>query len=129
VDFVGEIDETTKSAFLGDSLALLFPIDWPEPFGLVMIEAMACGTPVIAFDSGAAREVVDDGLTGQVVNTVDEAISAVPQVLALDRKNVRRRFEKRFSASRMAADYLKVNRGLLRSESHPAPRPLVPASA
>jgi glycosyltransferase involved in cell wall biosynthesis len=129
VDFVGEIDETTKSAFLGDSLALLFPIDWPEPLGLVMIEAMACGTPVIAFDSGAAREVVDDGLTGQVVNTVDEAISAVPQVLALDRKNVRRRFEKRFSASRMAADYLKVNRGLLRSESHPAPRPLVPASA
>jgi glycosyltransferase involved in cell wall biosynthesis len=104
VDFVGEIDETTKSAFLGDSLALLFPIDWPEPFGLVVIEAMACGTPVIAFDMGAAREVVDDWLTGQVVNTVDEAISAVPQVLALDRKNVRRRFEKRFSASRMAAD-------------------------
>jgi len=94
-----------------------------------MLEAMACGTPVIAFDRGAAREVVDDGATGQVVNTVDEATSAVPQVLALDRANVRRQFEKRFSASRMAADYLKIYRGLLRSTSHPSPRRLVPATA
>jgi glycosyltransferase involved in cell wall biosynthesis len=129
VDFIGEIDETTKAALLRDSLALLFPIDWPVPFGLVMLAAMACGTPVIAFDKGAAREVVDDGVTGQVVNTVDEAISAVPQVLALDRAKVRRQFEKRFSVSRMAADYLKVYRRLLRSASHPSPHGLVPASA
>jgi len=129
IEFIGEIDEKTKAAFLGDSLALLFPLDWPEPFGLVMIEAMACGTPVIACDRGATREVVDDGVTGQVVNTVDDAISAVPQILALDRASVRRRFERRFSASRMAADYLKVYRGLLRSESHPTPRHLIPAPA
>ena len=129
VDFIGEIDEKAKAALLGDSLALLFPIDWPEPFGLVMIEAMACGTPVIAFDKGAAREVVDDGVTGQVVDTADEAVRALPQILALDRAKVRRQFEKRFSAFRMAADYLRVYRGLLRSESHPSPDHLVPASA
>jgi glycosyltransferase involved in cell wall biosynthesis len=114
---------------LRDSLAVLFPINWPEPFGLVMIEAMACGTPVIAFDRGAVREVVDDGVTGQVVNRVDEAVSALPQVLALDRAKVRRQFEKRFSAARMATDYLKVYRGLLRSTSQPSPHRLVPASA
>lgn len=129
MDFIGEIDETIKAALLGESLALLSPIDWPEPFGLAMIEAMACGTPVIAFDRGAARQVVDDGVTGQVVSTVDEAISAVPQVRVLDRANVRRQFEKRFSASRMAADYLKVYRALLRSANHPSPHRLVPASA
>jgi glycosyltransferase involved in cell wall biosynthesis len=129
VDFIGEIDEKIKAALLSDSLALLFPINWPEPFGLVMIEAMACGTPVIAFDRGAAREVVDDGITGQVVNTVDEATSALPQVLALNRANVRRQFEKRFSAARMAADYLKVYRGLLRSTSQPSPHHVVPATA
>jgi glycosyltransferase involved in cell wall biosynthesis len=129
VDFIGEIDETAKAALLRDSLAVLFPINWPEPFGLVMIEAMACGTPVIAFDRGAVREVVDDGVTGQVVNRVDEAVSALPQVLALDRAKVRRQFEKRFSAARMATDYLKVYRGLLRSTSQPSPHRLVPASA
>jgi glycosyltransferase involved in cell wall biosynthesis len=128
---VGEIDEPTKATFLGESLALLFPIDWPEPFGLVMIEAMACGTPVLAFDKGAAREVVDDGVTGLVVQSVDEAISALAQVLALDRARVRRRFEERFSASRMAADYVRIYERLRdysgscheQGELHPLPDP------
>ena len=127
IEFIGQIDETTKPTFLGDSLALLFPVDPPEPFGLAIIEAMACGTPVIAFDRGSVQEVVDNGVTGRVVRTLEEAISAVPQVLALDRAGVRRRFEKRFSASHMADDYLNVYCGLLRSVTSPAPGRPVPA--
>lgn len=106
VEFVGEIDEARKTSFLGEAAALLFPIDWPEPFGLVMIEAMACGTPVLAFRRGSVPEVIEVGLTGAVVDTVDEAIADLPSVLKLDRARVRRRFEERFTARRMTLDYL-----------------------
>ncbi|TYO67451.1 glycosyltransferase family 4 protein [Bradyrhizobium hipponense] len=112
VEYVGEIDERTKGAFLGDAAALLFPIDWPEPFGLVVIEAMACGTPVLAFRCGSVPEIVEPGATGVVVDTVDEAVNAVPRVIALNRRDVRRRFEERFSASRMAGDYIGVYHSL-----------------
>src|SRR5208337_1340774 len=98
--------------FLGEALALLFPIDWPEPFGLVMIEAMACGTPVLAFRRGSVPEIIDDGVTGRIVDTMEEALAALPQVLALDRRAVRRRFEERFSAARMARDYVGIYRML-----------------
>jgi glycosyltransferase involved in cell wall biosynthesis len=113
VEYIGEIDERRKPAFLGDARALLFPIDWPEPFGLVMIEAMACGTPVLAFRCGSVPEVVDDGVTGWTVGSMAEAMAALPRVLALDRARVRRRFEERFTVARMARDYLKVYEQLL----------------
>jgi glycosyltransferase involved in cell wall biosynthesis len=112
VEFVGEINDRDKARFLGDALALLFPIDWPEPFGLVMIEAMACGTPVLGFRRGSVPEIIDDRLTGRVVTTVDEAIRALPEVIRLDRRAVRRRFEERFSAQRMAKEYLDVYRSV-----------------
>jgi len=95
----------------------LFPIDWPEPFGLVMIEVMACGTPVLAFRHGSVPEVIDQGVTGAIVNTVDEAVRMLPQVLALDRRTVRRRFEQRFSSMRMATDYIALYRSLLKQAS------------
>jgi glycosyltransferase involved in cell wall biosynthesis len=113
VEFIGEINERSKTEFLGEAQALLFPIDWPEPFGLVMIEAMACGTPVLAFRQGSVSEIVDQGVTGAIVATVDEAIRMLPQVLALDRRAVRRRFEQRFSSARMATDYVALYRSLL----------------
>jgi glycosyltransferase involved in cell wall biosynthesis len=106
VEFIGEIRDDQKGTFLGDALALLFPIDWPEPFGLAVIEAMANGTPVIAFGRGAVPEIVDHGVTGFIVNNVDEAVDAIPLAKALDRNAVRRRFEERFSVERMARDYL-----------------------
>ncbi len=108
VEFVGEVDERGKTKFLGEARALLFPIDWPEPFGLVMIEAMACGTPVLAFRHGSVPEVVEDGVTGRIVGSMEEAIAAAPQVLAMDRRKVRRRFEERFTAERMARDYVDL---------------------
>ena len=110
VEFVGEVDERSKTKFLGEARALLFPIDWPEPFGLVMIEAMACGTPTLAFRHGSVPEVIDDGVTGRVVDTMPEAIAAMTEVLALDRRLVRRRFEERFTAARMAHDYVDLYR-------------------
>ena len=113
MEFIGEINERQKADFLGDARALLFPIAWPEPFGLVMIEAMACGTPVLAFRNGSAPEVVDDGVTGYVVDSVDEAICNIGSLLALDRGRVRRRFEERFTAARMARDYVAIYRQLL----------------
>ena len=91
VEFVGEINDRHKERFLGDALALLFPIDWPEPFGLVMIEAMACGTPVLGFGCGSVPEVIDDHLTGRVVASVDEAIRVLPEVVRMDRRAGRRR--------------------------------------
>jgi len=113
VEFIGEINEQQKNEFLGEALALLFPIHWPEPFGLVMVEAMACGTPVLAFRAGSVPEVVDDGVTGVVVDDLEQGIAALPRVLALDRRAVRRRFEERFSVNRMAKNYLAVYRSLL----------------
>jgi glycosyltransferase involved in cell wall biosynthesis len=108
VEFIGEIDEERKSEFLGDAQALLFPIDWPEPFGLVLIEAMSCGTPCIAWRAGSVPEVVDQGVTGFVVDSLDAAVDAVRRISMLDRHAVRARFEQRFSAQRMARDYLDV---------------------
>ncbi|WIM09112.1 glycosyltransferase family 4 protein [Enhydrobacter sp.] len=112
VEFVGEINEHQKADFLGNARALLFPIDWPEPFGLVTIEAMACGTPVIAFRAGAVPEVVDDGLTGFVVRNVDQAVDAVTRLHTIDRRRVRAVFEHRFTVERMARDYLAIYGGL-----------------
>jgi glycosyltransferase involved in cell wall biosynthesis len=116
VEFVGEINERAKTEFLGNASALLFPVDWPEPFGLVMIEAMACGTPILAFDCGSVPEIVDQGLTGYIVSSIEEAVEALPKVLALDRHKIRARFEERFSAARMARDYVKLYRLLRRQE-------------
>jgi len=115
VEFIGEINEHQKTQFLGGARALLFPVDWPEPFGLSMIEAMACGTPVLAFRCGSVPEIIDDGATGAIVETMEEAIAALPRVISLDRKKVRQRFEQRFSATRMAKDYVGVYRSLLQS--------------
>ena len=108
IDFVGEIGDGEKGAFLGDAAALLFPIDWPEPFGLALIEAIANGTPVIAFRRGSVPEIVDDGATGFIVDSLDEAVAAVPLAKALDRGAIRRHFEERFSVERMARDYLAL---------------------
>jgi glycosyltransferase involved in cell wall biosynthesis len=117
VEFIGEINEREKAKFLGEARALLFPVDWPEPFGIVMIEAMACGTPVLAFRCGSVPEIVENGVTGQIVDAEEEAIRQLPGVLALDRRAVRRRFEQRFSATRMAKDYLQVYRTLMKRPS------------
>lgn len=113
VTFVGEIDDRRKADFLGNARALLFPIDWPEPFGLVMIEAMACGTPVIAFRSGSVPEVIDDGRSGFIVDSESAAIAALGRIGTLKRAEVRRCFEERFSAGRMARDYVGVYRQLI----------------
>jgi glycosyltransferase involved in cell wall biosynthesis len=102
----GEVDDDAKRQFLAGAAALLFPIDWPEPFGLVMIEAMACGTPVIAFSSGSVPEVIDEGITGFVVSGEAEAIQAIGRLAELDRRRVRRHFEKRFTTTRVAQEYL-----------------------
>jgi glycosyltransferase involved in cell wall biosynthesis len=132
VEFIGEINERSKTEFLGEAQALLFPIDWPEPFGLVMIEAMACGTPVLAFRNGSVSEIVDQGVTGAIVNTMEEAVLMLPRVLALDRRVVRRRFEERFSSARMATDYVALYGSLLKRPSisereitAPMPRPIL----
>jgi glycosyltransferase involved in cell wall biosynthesis len=114
VEFIGEIGEKGKNEFLGGARALLFPIDWEEPFGLVMIEALACGTPVIAFRRGSVPEIIEHGLTGFVVDTVDEAVAAARRIDTLSRLQCRERFERRFTSARMAADYLTVYRRLLK---------------
>ena len=107
VEFIGEVGEREKTEFLGRATALLFPIDWPEPFGLVMIEAMACGTPVVAWRCGSVPEIVEDGVTGFVVNTEADAVEALGQVGRLDRQRNRQTFERRFAARRMAEDYVR----------------------
>jgi glycosyltransferase involved in cell wall biosynthesis len=114
-EFIGEITEDQKSDFLGNAAALLFPIDWPEPFGLVVIEAMACGTPVIAWDHGSVPELIEHGVSGFIVRSEEEAVAAVDRVSALDRRAVRRAFERRFTAASMARNYLKLYRGLIRT--------------
>jgi glycosyltransferase involved in cell wall biosynthesis len=108
LEWVGEISDQQKNEFLGNAYALLFPIDWPEPFGLVMIEAMACGTPVIAYESGSVPEVMEDGITGFVVSELDEAAEAIGRIANLSRARCREVFEKRFTATRMADDYMEV---------------------
>jgi glycosyltransferase involved in cell wall biosynthesis len=108
VETIGEIGEGEKSAFLGNARALVFPITWPEPFGLVMIEAMACGTPVIAWRNGSVPEVIEHGVTGFIIDSVEEGIEAVERVKDLDRAKIRERFEQRFSVERMANDYVSL---------------------
>ncbi|CAL1240057.1 glycosyltransferase family 4 protein [Candidatus Methylocalor cossyra] len=108
VEFIGEVNEQEKNELLGHAWALLFPIDWPEPFGLVMIEALACGTPVVAFGQGSVPEVLDDGVTGFIVDSVEAAVAAVAAVERIDRARCRRVFESRFSARRMARDYVEL---------------------
>jgi glycosyltransferase involved in cell wall biosynthesis len=117
VEFLGEIGDRDKGEFLGRAMALLFPIDWPEPFGLVTIEAMANGTPVIAFRRGSVPEIIDEGVTGFVVDSIDTAVAAIPRASALDRSGVRRRFEERFSVERMARDYVELYDDVLRRSS------------
>ena len=112
VEFIGEIADCEKSAFLGHARALLFPIDWPEPFGLVMIESLACGTPVVAFRGGSVAEVIEDGVTGFVVDDLDRAIDATRRAHTLDRRACRDAFTRRFSAARMAAAYVRLYRQL-----------------
>jgi glycosyltransferase involved in cell wall biosynthesis len=108
IEFVGEIGDRQKGEFLGRAKALLFPIDWPEPFGLVMIESLACGAPVVAFPGGSVPEIIEHGVTGFIVSTIEEAIEATRRVHLLDRRVCRATFERRFSAARMAADYVRI---------------------
>lgn len=119
IEYVGEIGDAQKTEFLNGARALLFPIRWPEPFGLVMIEAMACGTPVIAHPCGSVREVIEEGVTGRVVETIDEALAAVADTEHFDRMRIRRRFEQRFSSDRMADAYLDVYSHLMSSKAQP----------
>jgi glycosyltransferase involved in cell wall biosynthesis len=114
VEFVGEINETQKCEFLGNAFAYLFPIDWPEPFGLTMIEAMACGTPTVAFRCGSVPEVIDDGLTGFIVDDEDEAVEALNRVSNLNRARCRATFERRFSVCRMAKAYVSIYESLVK---------------
>jgi glycosyltransferase involved in cell wall biosynthesis len=134
IEFLGEIDETGKAALLRNAIALLFPIDWPEPFGMVLIEALACGTPVVAFAQGAVPEIIEDGVTGFLVDSVDAAVEAVRRVPRLSRESCRAAFEARFTAARMASDYVAVYQTLRnrypwrRGQPSTSPRPLtVPA--
>ncbi|HEY4373476.1 MAG TPA: glycosyltransferase family 4 protein [Burkholderiales bacterium] len=113
IEFVGEIGDADKSTFLGNARALLFPIDWPEPFGLVMIEAMACGTPVIAWRRGSVPEVIEHGVTGMITEGIDEAVAGIPAIGALDRRAIRGVFERRFSARAMAQGYVALYEKLL----------------
>jgi glycosyltransferase involved in cell wall biosynthesis len=108
IEFIGEIGDQDKAEFLGNAYAMLFPIDWPEPFGLVMIESMSCGTPVVAYRRGSVPEVIDHGLTGFIVDDEDEAVTAVRRASMLDRLLVRQRFEERFSVERMVAGYRAI---------------------
>ena len=130
VEWVGEVAGQDKADLLRGAAALLFPIDWAEPFGLVMIESMACGTPVIAYRSGSVPEVVDDGVTGFIVGSIDESVEAVRRLGELDRGAVRRRFDERFTAERMVHDYLAIYERLLAGfDAAPGGRAFVTAGA
>ena len=119
VEFIGEIAEHQKSDFLGNAAALIFPIAWREPFGLVMIEAMACGTPVVAFNNGSVPEVLEDGVTGYIVGGEREAVNALRNIRSLDRKRIRTEFDRRFTAHHMAQNYLKLYAQLIRDRAQP----------
>jgi glycosyltransferase involved in cell wall biosynthesis len=108
IEFIGEIGDQQKNDFLGSARALLFPIDWPEPFGLVMIESLACGTPVVAFRGGSVAEIIEDGVTGYIVDSLEAAVERARRVDSIDRAKCREAFEQRFTASRMASDYLSL---------------------
>ncbi len=123
VEFVGEIGYPEKFDFLGDAAALLFPIDWPEPFGLVMIEAMACGTPVIAYPYGSVPEIMKEGVSGFIVPDAESAAAAVKNIGKIDRRKCRQYFEKRFTSTRMAEDYLAIYERLLKGQSAPIAHP------
>jgi glycosyltransferase involved in cell wall biosynthesis len=112
VEYIGEINDNEKDEFLGNALALLLPLNWPEPFGVVIIEALACGTPVVAFRRGSVPEIIDDGVTGFIVEDSEAAVAALKKVPALSRRRCRRAFETRFTAARMGLDYLRVYEGL-----------------
>jgi len=116
VEFIGEINDSQKADFLSGAHALVFPIDWPEPFGLAMIEAMACGTPVIAFNRGAVPEVVDEGVSGFIVEDEIGAVAAVSRLHTLSREGVRKRFEERFTSHRMARQYLEAYQSVVRAQ-------------
>jgi glycosyltransferase involved in cell wall biosynthesis len=116
IEFIGEINEEQKSDFLGNALALLFPINWDEPFGMVMIEAMACGTPVIAFERGSVPEIIENGQNGFIVHSEKEAVNAVHQLNTVDRKKIRTIFEERFTSRRMADDYLQLYQSLIQKK-------------
>jgi glycosyltransferase involved in cell wall biosynthesis len=128
IRLVGELNDKAKGDLLRGAAALLFPIDWPEPFGLVMIEAMACGTPVIAFRRGSVPEVVDNGVTGFVVDDEAGAVAAIRRIRQLDRRRIRATFERRFTATRMAEDYLRHYVGLLQRKTLRVPIRLQPAA-
>lgn len=120
VEYIGEIGERQKQEFLGNAHALLFPIDWPEPFGFVMIEALACNTPVVAYRLGSVPEIIDQGTTGFMVNSIDEAVKAVGCIERTERATCRQVFEERFSARRMALDYIRVYKKAQRQNAAPA---------
>jgi glycosyltransferase involved in cell wall biosynthesis len=126
VEFIGEVDDAGKQELLGNALALLFPIDWPEPFGLVMIEANACGTPVIAWRNGSTPEVIQEGINGFLVESIEEAVAAVHRIDRLDRARVRANFEVRFSAARQARDYEQIYRHLIQARRSSGSRVVVP---
>ncbi|MGA9528044.1 MAG: glycosyltransferase family 4 protein [Terriglobales bacterium] len=119
VEYLGEINEQQKAKFLGNATAFLFPIDWPEPFGLAMIEAIACGTPVIAYSCGSIPEVIEEGVTGFIVNSEKQAVEAIRQCYDFDRRKCRAAFERRFTADRMAADYIQIYRKLAAPQTLP----------
>ncbi len=118
VEFVGEISDKEKNEFLGNAIALVFPIQWIEPFGLVVIEALACGTPVVAFKNGSVPELIDHGVSGLVVNDAEEAVNAIRNISMLERRECRKAFDERFTAGRMATDYLKVYNRVLELDKY-----------
>jgi glycosyltransferase involved in cell wall biosynthesis len=117
IEFIGEVGDLAKRDFLGNAIASLAPIDWPEPFGLNMIEAMACGTPTIAFGQGSVPELIEDGVSGIIVHTMDEAVAAVRQAMAMSRRAVWRAFKSRFTVRRMVSDYIAIYEKLICGES------------
>ncbi len=129
IEYIGEVSDDEKGALLGDAAALLFPIDWPEPFGLVQIEAMACGTPVVAFRRGAVAEIIDPGVTGFIVDNIGEAVAAVPKALMLDRQMIRQRFDERFGVERMTRDYVNLYDKILKRGAVTGQKPATAADA
>jgi glycosyltransferase involved in cell wall biosynthesis len=117
IEFIGEISDLEKNDFLGNAAALLFPINWSEPFGIVLIESLACGLPVVAYPLGSVPEVIEDGVSGFLVNNVDEAVHAVANISTIDRRQCRRAFDERFSVKRMASDYLNIYQRIAKPET------------